>query len=184
MAGAVKINIDGTLAVYEDALFHKSLTVKGNISANVLSPLPDNDLAVNLAQSATNSGRFTVTNASNSAVFAVNSNGNLQASGSGTFSKLNFNLVGQAIASGQYQAQATGSAGTAILKKQTNELTISNPLITENSLIYITPAQQTQNLVLYLMRQRAPQQNVDGSFTVGISGTATQDILFNWLIVN
>ncbi len=184
MAGAVKINIDGTLAVYENALFQKNLTVRGNLSAQIISPLPNSDLSINLSNSATNSGRFTVTNDSQTAVLAVSSEGSLQASGSGTFSKIKFNVVGQAIASGQYQATATGSAGTAILKKSTNELTVLNPQVTSDSLIYITPAQETQNLVLYLMRQRAHEGTTLGSFTVGISGIANQDILFNWLIVN
>lgn len=184
MAGAVKINIDGTLAVFEDALFHKNLLVKGNLSAHIVSPLPNHDLSVNLPTSTTDSGRFTVTNASNSAVLAVNSDGDVQASGSGMFSKIKFNLVGKAIASGHLQATATGSAGSAIIKTSTNELTIINPMVNSESLIYITPANQTQNQVLYLMRQNGKEGNIPGSFTVGVSGNTTQDILFNWLIVN
>ena len=66
------------------------------------------------------------------------------------------------------------------LKKNKPELTINNPNVTENSLIYITPFGDTQNKVLYLLRQ-VPSE----SFTVGVSGIpATKDMQFNWLIVN
>ncbi|MBP7832806.1 MAG: site-specific integrase [Candidatus Levybacteria bacterium] len=184
MAGAVKIKIDGSLAVFEDAFFHKNVTIAGNLSAHIISPLPNSDVNIKLPNSSIHNSEFKIQNSSDSAVLAISSDGNLQASGSGTFSKLKFNLVGQAIASGQNQAIATGSAGTAILKKSTNELTIINPNVTKESLIYITPAQETQNLVLYLLRQRDQTENQPGSFTVGISGVATTDILFNWLIVN
>ena len=179
LAGAVKINLDGTLTVSEDALFNKNVLVRGRLSANLLSPLADQDIQVNLPKGKNKDSSFTVTNSTNSAVLAVNQAGDVVASGSGTFSKLNFSLVGQALASNQYEAVATGSAGTAILKANTLELTIKNPLVTDKSLIYITPANSTGNQVMYLMRQTP-----NASFTVGLSQIVPQDILFNWLIVN
>src|SRR6185369_12126499 len=114
-----------------------------------------------------------------------NNRGDLTSSGSATFSKLKFNLVGQAIASNGLTATASGSAGTAILKSNTTELTIMDPLVTSNSLIYITPANNTNNTVLYLMRQTANTSDGPvGSFTVGVSQPVPADTLFNWLIVN
>ena len=190
LAGAVRISIDGRLIVSEDAEFKKNVKIEGTLSAHILSPLPNGDVKVGLPESTTHNSEFRIQNSSESAVLAVNTKGDLQASGSGTFSKLNFNIVGQAYASGVNQATATGSAGTAILKGNTAELTILNPNVTENSLIYITPAKETQNQVLYLMRQTAQEGPAlrngatTGSFTVGLSQKAAQDILFNWLIVN
>ena len=114
--------------------------------------------------------------------------GSLTASGSGTFAKLNFNLVGEAQASSLTEAVATGSAGFATLKRGQPELTIKNVNVTEKSLIYITPFGDTNNKVLYLLRQVphiGGEGGQDGSFTVGISGTpTTKDTQFNWLIVN
>lgn len=179
LAGAVRIGIDGQLFVNENAIFNKNLSVRGKLMTNIISPLPDSDLSIQLSSETEKDPKLLVKNASNSAVLSVSSRGDIHASGSATISKLNFNIVGQALASGEYTASASSSAGTAIIKAGTNELTILNPLVTSESLIYITPAQNTNNNVLYLMRQSAGK-----SFTVGISQIVQSDTLFNWLIVN
>ncbi|MBP6913003.1 MAG: site-specific integrase [Candidatus Levybacteria bacterium] len=179
LAGAIRIETDGQLFVNENAIFNKNLSVKGKLMTNIISPLPDSDLSIQLSYGSQKDARLLVKNASNSAVLAVSSKGDIHASGSATISKLNFNIVGQALASDEYTASASSSAGTAIIKAGRNELTILNPLVTSDSLIYITPAQNTNNNVLYLMRQSAGE-----SFTVGISQIVQSDTLFNWLIVN
>ncbi|HMS22148.1 MAG TPA: site-specific integrase [Candidatus Levybacteria bacterium] len=179
LAGAVRIEADGQLFVNENAIFNKNLSVRGKLMTNIISPLPDSDLSLQLPSGGQKDAKLVVKNASNSAVLSISSRGDIHASGSATISKLNFNIVGQALASGEYTASASSSAGTAIIKAGTNELTILNPLVTRDSLIYITPAQNTNNNVLYLMRQSAGE-----SFTVGISQVVQSDTLFNWLIVN
>ncbi len=179
LAGLIKIQSDGQLIVNEDALFNKNLAVKGRIYTNLISPLPNKDLAVELPEG-TGSANFAVTNASSSAVLTINKVGDVVASGSGTFAKLNLSgIVGKAIASNENEAVATGSAGTAVLKANRTELTILNKLVSDHSLIYITPAQNTYNQVLFLIRQ-VPT----ASFTVGVSSPVSRDIEFNWLIVN
>lgn len=173
LAGLVRISADGRMVVSEDAEFLKGVTVRGGIKTNTISPLPNQDLAI--------------TNASNSAVLTISQNGDVASSGSGTFSKLKFSVVGTAIASGNYEAIASGSAGIATLKANTPELTIYNPVVTADSLIYITPANDTTNQVLYLLRQHPEDlsiQGTEGSFTVGISSIINKDIQFNWLVVN
>lgn len=180
LAGLIKIQSDGQLIANEDATFNKNITVGGKIYTNLISPLPNKDIAVELPESGTNSAHFAVQNASSSAVLTINKVGDVVASGSGTFSKLNLSgIIGKALASNENEAVATGSAGTAILKANKTELTILNKLVSDHSLIYITPAQNTYNQVLFLMRQIP---NV--SFTVGVSQPITKDIEFNWLIVN
>ncbi|MGE5042139.1 MAG: site-specific integrase [Candidatus Levyibacteriota bacterium] len=179
MAGAVIITPDGQLQVNEDALFNKNLAVKGTVYTNLVSPLPNSDLSVQLGSESTSSAGFAVRGASSSAVLRVNNTGDVVASGSGTFAKINISMVGQALAANENEAVATGSAGTAVLKANKTQLTILNPLITDHSLIYITPAQNTYNQVLFLMRQDPKK-----SFTVGVSQPISQDIEFNWLIVN
>ena len=74
---------------------------------------------------------------------------------------------------------ATGSAGTITLKANKSEITVKNTLVTENSLIYVTPVSQTLGQSLYLLRQ-LPQE----SFTVGISVPVPIDVKFNFLIIN
>ncbi len=171
LAGEIRIESDGRLTVNQDAVFAKNLSVKGKLLTNVVSPLGNNDLKV--------------TNSSGSAVMSVSQKGDVEASGSGTFAKLNLSLVGQAQASGGFTATASSSAGTAILNANTHELTIYNPQVTDKSLIYISPAQNTNNNVLYLMRQTPNTSDGPvGSFTVGVSQISSENILFNWLIVN
>ena len=50
MAGAVRINTDGTLVVNENATFAKDVSVRGKLSANIISPLPDQDLILHLGR--------------------------------------------------------------------------------------------------------------------------------------
>lgn len=174
MAGAVTIETDGRLMVSENAVFAKNVSVEGSLSVNTISALPGQRLSIQLQNS-----NFAVQNATNSAVFEINPTGDVSASGSGTFSKLNFQLVGEALAANDLEAYATTSAGTATLKAYRPELTIYNALVTEKSLIYVTPSNNTDNQVLYLLRQ-VPNT----SFTVGVSKVVDHDVTFNWIIIN
>lgn len=105
--------------------------------------------------------------------------GDLIASGSATFKKLHFDGIKEAIAISDIEVTASSSAGVATISAQQSTLTINNPLVTDQSLIYITPREQTDNQVLYLLRQ-VPKS----SFTVGIQKPVQKDVPFNWLIVN
>jgi len=193
--GLIKMDTDGNMLVSGNlnllgeidavhGVFSGTLTAPA-LATGLISPLPGDDLAIRLSDSASTSGRLKIVNQQNQEVLSVNSHGDLNASGSGTFAKLNFNLVGKAEATSLTEAVATGSAGFATLRQGQVELTIKNPIITSKSLIYVTPYGDTNNKVIYLLRQ-VPQSEVDdGSFTVGISGTPTpSDLQFNWLVVN
>ncbi|MBI2031749.1 MAG: site-specific integrase [Candidatus Levybacteria bacterium] len=180
LSGLVYIDTEGNLKVSGNAEFAKDLKVRGTISANIIAPIPDQDLVFALKSSENyNSPSFQIRNSSNSAVLSVNELGDIISSGSGTFSKLNFSLVQPALAISETQALATGSAGIATIKSGQKEITIFNKSITDKSLIYITPTVDTYNLVLYLIRQ---VPNV--SFTVGINTPLYKDIPFNWFILN
>lgn len=92
------------------------------------------------------------------------------------FNKLNLNLVSPAFALSNTEIVATGSAGTANIRARYTEITIDNPLVTDKSLIYLTPKTNQQ---VFLMRQ-----NPGVSFTVGVQSAGYSDIPFNWIIVN
>ena len=160
MAGAVRIETDGTLKVAGTAEFAQDITVHGKVRANVISPLANQD--------------------------SVNISGNLVASGSGTFDKLKLSLIEPAYAISDTEVVATGSAGTARVMPYRTELTIDNPNVTDKSLIYITPV-GTNNQVLNLLRQ-VPEDpafpGIEGSFTVGVDTWAQSEKQFNWIIVN
>lgn len=190
-AGLIKLSTTGDLDVAGNANFAKNVTVKGGLSAGFLSPLPDNDLSINLDKKQNGEDQFfAINDASKMSRLTINSNGdvyssgsaqfaqNIVASGSALLSKLN--LFSQpAYAVSENQEVATSSAGTSILKANRREITITTPFVTENSLIYITPVGDTANQVLYLERQ------IPGiSFTIGVSQSLNRDIQFNWIIIN
>jgi len=172
MAGLFYIDTSGNMKVGGNAEFAKNVTVKGTLATNIISPITGQDLSIGLSDKS----KLSVNNSSNSAILAINQLGDLVASGSGTFGKLNLSLIQPAFALSTTEIVATGSAGTAVISAHQTELTIDNPLVTDKSLIYVTPK---SNQIIYLMRQ------VPGvSFTVGVSAPSVVDIPFNWIIVN
>lgn len=197
MAGLVYIDTDGNLKVGGNAEFAKNVTVNGTLAANIIAPIPNQDLTIHLggvnsatSEAAANTsqaaqsdswdgGRLVVKNASNSAVLSLNSLGDLVASGSATIGKLNLGLVQPALALSDTELLATGSAGVATISAQQKEVTIDNNLVTDKSLIYITPVGAPSTAAPFLERQ-VPNT----SFTVGISQPSIKPTSFNWLIVN
>jgi hypothetical protein len=171
MGGLVYIDTEGNLKVGGNAEFAKDVKVGGTLSANIISPLPGNDLTLGNGNSS-----LEVKGASNSAALSVNSLGDLIASGAATIAKLNLSLIQPAFAISPSEVIATGSAGTAQITAHQTEVTIDNRLVTDKSLIYITPK---SSQTTYLIRQ-APGI----SFTVGISNPLNIDTPFNWIIVN
>lgn len=164
LAGAVRIEIDGTLRIRGNAEIAGDLTVGGKVKTNVISPLP---------------GRDFIVEGSGSAVLSVNTTGDVTSSGSATFNKFNLSFVGPAYALSDTEVVSTSSAGLASIRPYKNELTVYNPNITDKSLIYITPVSRTYNQVLYLIRQTPGE-----SFTVGIDAPVSREVQFNWIIVN
>ncbi len=177
--GALAIDTNGNLTVNGKAVFNKT------ILASVVSPLPNQDLNINLggepnsSSSANKNSQFIIRNSSNSAVLSFNQNGDIQASGAATINKLNFNLVQPALAVSDTEVVATGSAGQFQINAYQKEITIDNTSVTANSLIYITPVGNASTQAPYLLRQ-VPGE----SFTVGISTYDINATKFNWLIVN
>ena len=147
--------MDGNLKVGGNAEFAKNVTVWGKFASNIIAPIPNQDLIFDLADGSGNSN-LVVKNSTGSSVLSLNKFGDLVASGSGTFGKLNLTIVKPALAISQTEIIATGSAGIATISAYQKELTINNSLVTEKSLIYITPRINTDNIVLFLLRQIRP----------------------------
>ena len=181
MGGLVYFDTDGNLKVGGSATFAKDVTVKGTLAANIISPLPGNDLTLQ-----TGNSNLQVRGASNSAVLSVNPLGDFVASGAATIAKLNLSLVQPAFALSPTELVATGSAGTAQITPYQTQVTIDNNLVTDKSLIYITPVGQTYGQNTYLLRQTPddPLNGIKASFTVGIDNPIPSTIKFNYLIVN
>lgn len=178
LSGLIYIDTEG------NATFDKDITVKGKLAAGLISPLPDKDLIFNLPSSPTHDSQLTIRNSTGSAVLSVNNAGDLIASGSATVSKLKFNFVAPALALSPIESLATGSAGVATISAQQTQLTVRNPLVSQDSLIYITPVGNPNGQTPYLLRQTPNEPPVEGSFTAGIQLPSGLDTTFNWLIVN
>jgi hypothetical protein len=115
------------------------------------------------------------------------------ASGSGTFTKLNFNLVEPVLAVSSTEVIASSSAGIAHIAPYQAEITIRNPFVTDKSVIYITPVGTPSAQAPFLIRQTpknpaspaSPRgEPQDGSFTVGVQSPTDHSLQFNWLIIN
>ena len=130
-------------------------------------------------ESLAHDSQFIIHNSSNSSVLSVNQLGDLIASGSGTFGKLNLTLAQPALAVSETELIATGSAGVASIRPNHSEITIQNTQVSDKSLIYVTPVGTPSAQTPYLIRQ-VPDQ----SFTVGIKTPSSKETQFNWLIVN
>jgi len=117
----------------------------------------------------------------NETVFSLDASGSAEFKGDLTASS--FKIVRDAVAAEPDDLGiivATSSAGMAKIPENKSEVTIKSPFVTDKSLIYLTPIGSTENQVLYLARTKPDEQ----TFTVGIDGLPTKDILFTWWIVN
>ena len=192
MAGLIYIDTNGNATFGADASFTQNVTVQGNLATHEVSSLPGQNLTLNLGNrqasgsSQLNNGNLQVVNSSGSGVLTLDQNGNLTASGAATFDKLNLDTTKAVLALSNTEMVATGSAGTAQITANQNQVTIDDPLVTANSLIYITSVGQTNGASLSLLNQVAndPAKNVKGSFTVGISFPVSNNVKFNFLIIN
>ena len=202
LAGKIVIDSSGNLTVEGD------VTIKGRLAANIISPLSENDLVIDLAQIPVTTNEFSleIPNESTQSAFGNllikgfegKTVASIDASGSAHFASLGIEADYNATQSGTIIAasdngQATGNytpafktnatAGVALLPANENEIMIYNSKITDQSLIYITPLTNTSNKVIYVKAKHANTAN-DGWFKVAIDVPINQDIQFNWWIIN
>ncbi len=156
LAGAVRIEVDGTLKVAGDALFARDVTIKGKLKTGRIEP-GDNGLVIEKG---------------------LDVQGSASVSGGLTINKLNLFDAQPAYALSDTEVVATSSAGTESVRPYRTELTIYDSNVTDKSLIYISPI-GSSNQTLSLLRQ------IPGvSFTVGIPQPVISATKFNWIIVN
>lgn len=187
MAGLVVIDTEGGLSVSGNATFAKDVTIKGKLFANLLAPIPNQDLAVQLDNDTSN---FAVKDKAGTNVVKINHLGDVIASGTGKFADVAANALnivrGAQADTSLTETVASGSAGWAIISANETERTIFTPYVKKESLIYITATSDTQGVTPYVARQIEDnkKQGIDGSFTIQIPESVTNDIKVNWWIVN
>ncbi len=79
------------------------------------------------------------------------------------------------------------TSGRAAVKAGELHFAVRSSRITPNSQIFVTPLGSTGNQVLYVKSQvpNDPKtDDIEGLFVVGFDKAASQDVLFNWWIVN
>lgn len=183
MGDLVKIDTQGNLSVAGNATFAQDLQVKGILAANILSPIPDQDLLIRLPTNDNGKeSKLEVQTATGSGVLSINQLGNLISSGSANFMDITtkaFTIVRGAQADTSFTQTVTdASAGTAVISAYETERTISSPYVKPDSLIYITATSDTQGVTPYIARQ------TNNSFTIQIPHSVTKDIKINWWVVN
>lgn len=195
-SGLIYFDSEGNVRFGGNAEFERDVTVKGRLATNIISPLPDQDLILQLrggqydtsgvAEGLPRGGNLEIRNATGSAVLTINQAGDLVSSGSGTFAKLNLGFVREAYALSPDEVIATGSASVATISAGFKELTVRNSLITEDSLVYITPLGEAREEAPYLLRQTPETEECVGcgSFTVGVPRSLVFPLPFNFLIIN
>lgn len=191
MDGLVAIDTQGNLSVSGNAHFDHNVSVNGQLAAGIIAPIPDQDLVLNLPNKSNNTGSsLIITSATGSAVLKINQSGDLVSSGAAQFNAVSaggFSIIRGAQAdTSMTETVANGSAGTGVITAYETERTIYTPYVTSHSLIYITPTSDTAGVTPYLARQTIEDTSAgtQGSFTVAIPSQVTNDISFNWWIVN
>ncbi|MEK7550893.1 MAG: hypothetical protein AAB535_03885 [Patescibacteria group bacterium] len=69
------------------------------------------------------------------------------------------------------------TVGKGIIPAEADQITITNPKITDYTLVYITPTSSTQNKVLYIKEKSV------GYFVAGFTDPIDTDTEFNWWII-
>ncbi len=195
MGNLVAIDTHGNLKVSGNALFAKDVAIQGKLTANIIAPVPNSDLIIQLDNNQKDSdsnstSELVIHNASGNDVFRVNQLGDIVSSGSGTLSRLYANglniIRGTQADASLVETIASSSAGTAVITAYETERTIINPFVKTDSLIYLTAASDTQGLTPYIARQTAENltTNTKASFTIAIPYSISKDIKLNWWIIN
>ena len=191
--GNVRIAGDAYIAgrVYTEGLEARSATISGQLYADSIKS-NRNGLSLVIASEEKQSNEIATgsgnpRNDKNARVYLANQTGDevasIDASGTAKFKKLMI-AAAEATPSSEGFAQflpeltSNEAAGEAVLKAGIKEVTIYNKQVGSKSLIYITPASDTLNKVLYT------KSKAEGVFKVAISQPITKDIKFYWWIIN
>ena len=171
MAGALVITTSG------DVVVSSNLTVAGILGASTIRPIVGN-LTLSLEQiaSASGFGKLIVKGIDEKTV-VFDEQGNITASGSATFAKLNISGMDDATAT--VSATSSATIGEATMSAGVKTISIETTAVTDQSLIYVTPQSSTNNQVLYV-KTKTPGIG----FTVNIDTAISKDVKFNWWIVN
>lgn len=157
---AYDLNIQNSLKSFGNTTLGTTL-VAGDLTVDGTMSLTGSSINVSGVLSIQNSPLAESLNLFNGLI-TIDKEGNIVSSGQITVSKINL----------------TQSAGRSTLSAGQNKIVIKNQLVEEDSLIFLTPTSLTDYIL-------AVTQKVKGeSFTVEIKSPSSNDIEFNWWVVN
>ncbi len=184
------------IATNGDVVIKGNLTVEGKLAINTITPLPNQNLVIDLdnqltSESANQSGfgNLLIKGAGGATVASINASGSARfadvESRRAQFAQVeteklviatdNTATNSGTLAPGEIQTNAT--AGQAVLPANVSQITIKSPFVTDNTLVYVTPLSSTLNNVLYVKSKQA------GEFTVGFDNPVAVDVKFNWWVI-
>jgi hypothetical protein len=179
LAGKILIDQEGNMTVEGD------VTVKGSLFANLLSPLPEQDLTIDLQQKPaadgeeSGFGKLIIKGVDEEIVASI------EASGTSTFKKLAIaNAEEEVSQTSPTEIETNATAGQAVLPADETEINIKSQFVTDKTMIYVTPTSETQNKVLFVKAKKGHSDEETGWFKVGLDTAIDQDISFNWWIIN
>ena len=184
----------GQVAINANLEVKGNVKVGGTLLANLIKPNDfDNPLQVQVAGIATESGkikqsRFEIIDATGTPVATISAQGKAEFAGGVGIKSDNYNLeeVRAASSVGKLAISTDKTAGKAVLPAGRTKLVIESHLITETTLIYVTPLGSTNNQVLYVADQQSAssQDATPGQFSVNLDKPLDHDLEFNWWMVN
>jgi hypothetical protein len=181
------VTINGDLKVAGALEVEDNLKVKGTLLTNMISAeTPGENIQVQLAsvQEGTDSAtiaksNFEFVDETQTPVATFSANGDLSLTGS-------LRINNPATASESSVLTNSSSAGQAVLEAGATEITIMSDKVEENSMIYVTPLNSTNNQVLYVKNKITDSSFTpenDGQFTVAIDYVLGHNVTFNWWII-
>jgi hypothetical protein len=188
--GAIQIDANGDVTVgktddkvkVEGALAVGTIVsgTDGNVTIDLAASLPSSPSSSTQEKQMLESRKLTIRG------FGAGPAVSFDALGSALFSG---SITAKKIAISEAEAGESRSVGQGVIYAGSETVSIANSLLTKNSLIYITPISRTGNKVLYVKSQRSKEEcgssECPSDFTVALDGgSASEDIKFNWWIIN
>lgn len=186
MAGLLSLTEDGQVTITGDLNVAGSVRIQDTLLTNLIQPADFGNpfqvqvAGVDAATDQVKESRFEIINEMGTPVATISAEGRASfASG--------LDIGAEELSSAESEVDSTKSSGRGTLLANTRQLTIKSQRITANSLVYVTPVGSTQNQVLYVKSQQADNPSTpenEGQFVVGFDSAITENVNFNWWIVN
>ena len=185
LAGLMTLTDTGLVTVNGDFTVAGSVTVENTLLTNLVQPADfGNPFQVQVAgvsdeDQTVRESRFEIINEIGTPVATISAQGRAAFADGIDIGAENLSGEGE-----NPEVNTKKSSGKATIPANSSEITILTDRLKSDTLIYVTPVGSTQNQVLYVKSQQAHAGETQGKFVVGFDETVTQEVQFNWWLVN